>query len=418
MKKLFVFADFDWLDGPTLVGELGYESLRGSDSYSFKFDNEWLNRFGNLFLSADINNYPGQQYTQPDRDIFGCFSDALPDRWGRLLLNRREQILAREEKRPVRKLSSFDYLMGIDDYSRMGGLRFKEEINGDFINSETTLRIPPLADVSSLAAASMEVEKSEEQNQLPEMRWIQQLVHPGTSLGGARPKAGVMDSDGNLYVAKFPSRNDDYDVALWEHHSHLLAKAAGVNAASTSTIQVGQKYHALLSKRFDRLPDGRRKHFASALTLLGLNDGCDYKSGNGYLDIVDFILLNCRDVNENLRQLYRRVAFNIAIGNSDDHFRNHGFLLTPRGWTLSPAYDMNPTLNEYQALLINSSTNQADLDVLLDSSDEYMIGKDEAKRIIDEVKTGVSQWKTIALRLGITKREMEVFEQVFRRFLD
>lgn len=418
MKKLFVFADFDWLDGPTLVGELGYESLRGSDSYSFKFDNEWLNRFGNLFLSADINNYPGQQYTQPDRDIFGCFSDALPDRWGRLLLNRREQILAREEKRPVRKLSSFDYLMGIDDFSRMGGLRFKEEINGDFINSETTLRIPPLADVRSLAAASMEVEKSEEQNQLPEMRWIQQLVHPGTSLGGARPKAGVMDSDGILYIAKFPSRNDDYDVALWEHHSHLLAKAAGVNAASTSTIQAGEKYHALLSKRFDRLPDGRRKHFASALTLSGLTDGCDAKSGNGYLDIVDFILLNCRDVNENLRQLFRRVAFNIAIGNSDDHFRNHGFLLTPRGWTLSPAYDMNPTLNEYQVLLINSSTNQADLDVLLDSSDEYMIGKDEAKRIIDEVKTGVSQWKTIALRLGIAKREMEVFEQVYRRFLD
>ena len=418
MKKLFVFADFDWMDGPMLVGELGYESLRGSDSYSFRFDNEWLNRFGNLFLSADINNYPGQQYTQPDRDIFGCFSDALPDRWGRLLLNRREQILAMEEKRPVRKLSSFDYLMGIDDFSRMGGLRFKEDINGDFINSKTTLRIPPLADVRSLAAASMEIEKSEEQNQLPEMRWIQQLVHPGTSLGGARPKAGVMDSDGNLYVAKFPSRNDDYDVALWEHHSHLLAKAAGVNAASTSTIQVGQKYHALLSKRFDRLPDGRRKHFASALTLLGLNDGCDYKSGNGYLDIVDFILLNCRDVNENLRQLYRRVAFNIAIGNSDDHFRNHGFLLTPRGWTLSPAYDMNPTLNEYQALLINSNTNQADLDVLIDSSDEYMIGKDEAKRIIDEVKTGVSQWKTIALRLGIAKREMEVFEQVYRRFLE
>ena len=418
MKKLFVFADFDWLDGPTLVGELGYESLRGSDSYSFKFDNEWLNRFGNLFLSADINNYPGQQYTQPDRDIFGCFSDALPDRWGRLLLNRREQILAREEKRPVRKLSSFDYLMGIDDFSRMGGLRFKEEMNGDFINSETTLRIPPLADVRSLAAASMEVEKSEEQNQLPEMRWIQQLVHPGTSLGGARPKAGVMDSDGILYVAKFPSRNDDYDVAQWEHHSHLLAKAAGVNAASTSAIQAGEKYHALLSKRFDRLPDGRRKHFASALTLLGLTDGCDAKSGNGYLDIVDFIILNCRDVNENLRQLYRRVAFNIAIGNSDDHFRNHGFLLTPRGWTLSPAYDMNPTLNEYQALLINSNTNQADLDVLLDSSDEYMIGKDEAKRIIDEVKTGVSQWKTIALRLGIAKREMEVFEQVYRRILE
>ena len=247
MRTLFVFADFDWLDEPKLVGELGYESLRGSDSYSFKFDNEWLNRFGNLFLSADINNYPGPQYTQPDRDIFGCFSDALPDRWGRLLLNRREQILAREEKRPIRKLSSFDYLMGIDDFSRMGGLRFKEDLDGDFINTQTSLRIPPLADVRSLAVASMEIEKSEELNQLPETRWIQQLVHPGTSLGGARPKASVIDSEGNLYVAKFPSRNDDYDVALWEHHSHLLAKAAGVNAASTSTIQTGQKYHTLLS---------------------------------------------------------------------------------------------------------------------------------------------------------------------------
>lgn len=415
MRTLFVYADFDWLDEPMLVGELGYESLRGSDSYSFRFDNEWLSKFGNLFLSADINNYPGQQYTQPGRDIFGCFSDALPDRWGRLLLNRREQILAREEKRPVHKLSSFDYLMGIDDFSRMGGLRFKETLDGDFINSQTTLRIPPLADVRSLAAASIEIEKSEEQNQLPEMRWLQQLVHPGTSLGGARPKSSVIDSEGNLYVAKFPSRNDDYDVALWEHHSHLLAKAAGVNAASTSTIQAGQKYHTLLSKRFDRLPGGRRKHFASALTLLGLTDGCDAKSGNGYLDIVDFILLNCRDVNENLRQLYRRVAFNIAIGNSDDHFRNHGFLLTPRGWTLSPAYDMNPTLNEYQALLINSSTNQADLDVLLESSEEYMISKDEAKRIIDEVKTGVSQWRSIAARLGIAKREMEIFEQVYSK---
>ena len=415
MRTLFVYADFDWLDEPMLVGELGYESLRGSDSYSFRFDNEWLNKFGNLFLSADIYNYTGQQYTQLGRDIFGCFSDALPDRWGRLLLNRREQILAREEKRSVRKLSSFDYLMGIDDFSRMGGLRFKETLDGDFINSQTTLRIPPLADVRSLAAASIEIEKSEEQNQLPEMRWLQQLVHPGTSLGGARPKSSVIDSEGNLYIAKFPSRNDDYDVALWEHHSHLLAKAAGVNAACTSTIQVGQKHHALLSKRFDRLPGGCRKHFASALTLLGLTDGCDAKSGNGYLDIVDFILLNCCDVNNNLRQLYRRVAFNIAIGNSDDHFRNHGFLLSPRGWTLSPAYDMNPTLNEYQALLINSTTNYADLDVLLESSEEYMISKDEAKRIIDEVKAGVSQWKAIATRLGIAKREMEIFEQVYSK---
>ena len=417
MRTLFIYADFDLLDEPMLVGELGYESLRGSDSYSFKYDNNWLRQYGSLFLSADINNYPGQQYTQPDRDIFGCFSDALPDRWGRLLLNRREQILATEEKRPVRKLSSFDYLMGIDDFSRMGGFRFKESQDGEFINCEKSLRIPPLTDIRALVAASMEIEKSEELNQLPEKKWLLQLVHPGTSLGGARPKAGVMNDEGRICVAKFPSRNDDYDVGLWEHLSHLLAKEAGVEAAETSVIETGKKYHALLSKRFDRTVEGRRKHFASAMTLLGLTDGCDAKSGNGYLDIVDFILQNCCDVEQNLRQLYRRVAFNIAIGNSDDHFRNHGFLLTPRGWTLSPAYDMNPTLNEYQALLINSTTNHADLQVLLDSSEEYMIGKDEAVYIIEEVKAGVKHWNSIATRLGIAKREMDVFEQVFQRSL-
>lgn len=417
MKTLYVYADFAWLDEPMLVGELGYESLRGSDSYSFKYDNDWLRQYGSLYLSADINNYPGQQYTQPDRDIFGCFNDALPDRWGRLLLNRREQILATEEKRPVRKLSSFDYLIGIDDYSRMGGFRFKEKQDGEYINCEKSLRIPPLTDIRALVAASMEIEKSEELNQLPEKKWLLQLVHPGTSLGGARPKAGVINDEGRLCVAKFPSRNDDYDVGLWEHLSHLLAKEAGVEAAETSVIETGKKYHALLSKRFDRTVEGRRKHFASAMTLLGLTDGCDAKSGNGYLDIVDFILQNCCDVEQNLRQLYRRVAFNIAIGNSDDHFRNHGFLLTPRGWTLSPAYDMNPTLNEYQALLINSTTNHANLQVLLDSSEEYMIGKDEAVYIIEEVKAGVKYWKSIATRLGIAKREMDVFEQVFQRSL-
>ena len=415
MRTLFIYADFYWLDTPLLVGELGYESLRGSDSYSFKYDNDWLRQYGSLFLSADINSYPGRQYTQPDRDIFGCFSDALPDRWGRLLLNRREQILATEEKRPVRKLSSFDYLMGIDDFSRMGAFRFKKTPDGEFINCEKFLHIPPLTDIRALVAASMEIEKSEELNQLPEKKWLLQLVHPGTSLGGTRPKAGVMNEEGCLCVAKFPSRNDDYNIGLWEHHSHLLAKEAGVIAADTSVIETGDKYHALLSKRFDRTADGQRKHFASAMTLLGLTDGCDAKTGNGYLDIVDFILQSCCNVEDNLRQLYRRVAFNIAIGNSDDHFRNHGFLLTPKGWTLSPAYDMNPTLNEYQALLINSSTNRADLHVLLDSAEEYMIGKEEASRIIDEVKTAVKHWRSIATQLGIAKREMDVFKQVYQR---
>ena len=413
MRKIYVYADFDWLKTAVLVGELGYESLRGTDSYSFCYDHNWLRQYSDLYLSADINNYTGQQFTQPDRDIFGCFGDALPDRWGRLLLNRREQIRAQEEKRPVRKLSSYDYLLGIDDYSRMGGFRFKESPDGEFINCDVTLRIPPLTDIQVLVAASMEVEKSEERNLLPDKKWLLQLVHPGTSLGGARPKAGVLNEEGELCVAKFPSRNDEYDIGLWEHLSHLLAKEAGVEAAETRAITAGEKYHTLLSKRFDRTTDGHRRHFASAMTLLGLTDGCNAQTGNGYLDIVDFILQHCCNVEANLRQLYRRVAFSIAIGNSDDHFRNHGFLLTPKGWTLSPAYDLNPTFNDHQSLLINATTNRSDLQLLLASSEEYMIGKEEATHIIEEVKDGVSQWRSMATRIGIAKREMDLFAQVF-----
>lgn len=165
-------------------------------------------------------------------------------------------------------------------------------------------------------------------------------------MGGARPKANVIDTDKTLYVAKFPSRKDDYDVGLWEHFSHLLATKAGINAAKTKVLATGEKYHTLLSQRFDRTNDSKRIHFASAMTLLGLSDGDNATTGHGYLDIVDFIIQSCTDVERNLQELYRRVAFNICIGNTDDHFRNHGFLLTAKGWTLSPAYDMNPTLSD------------------------------------------------------------------------
>lgn len=412
MKKLYVFADFDCLKEPRLVGELSYESLRGSDSYGFCYSNEWLKDYGSLFLSDDLNNYPGQQYTAPDKDIFGCFSDALPDRWGRTLINRREQILAKDEKRPVRRLSSFDYLIGIEDFSRMGGLRFKESMDGDYINASETLRIPPLTDIRELIAASSEIEKSEEEDQLPEMRWIAQLVQPGSSLGGARPKASVLDENKNLCIAKFPSRKDDYDAGLWEHFSHLLAKKAGINAAETRVISTNNKYHTLLSRRFDRREDGKRIHFASAMTLLGLNDGANANTGNGYLDIVDFIIQNCTNVEDNLKELYRRVAFNICIGNTDDDFRNHGFLLTVKGWTLSPAYDMNPTVNEYQSLLISTDSNKADLSILLDGCEDYMLNRKTAENIVLEVVEAVKKWRELVARLDISEREMDMFAGV------
>ena len=413
MKRLYVYADFDWLTNTQFVGELSYESLRGSDSYGFKFSNEWLKQHGDIFLSDDLNNYPGLQYTRPDRDIFGCFADALPDRWGRTLLLRREQIEAEEEHRPVRRLSSFDFLTGIDDYSRMGGFRFKDTPDGDFINTHESLRIPPLTSMRTLIAASEEIERSEEQNQLPDKRWIAQLVQPGSSLGGARPKASVIDTDGTLYVAKFPSRKDDYDVGLWEHFSHLLAAKAGIHAAATKVIQANDKYHALLSRRFDRADNNRRIHFASAMTLLGLTDGDNASTGHGYLDMVDFIVRSGTQVEANLQELFRRVTFNVCIGNSDDHFRNHGFLLTAKGWTLAPAYDMNPTLNEYQSLLITSLSSKADLSVLLDACEEYMLTRTAAERIVAEVTAAVRDWRMVAQRIGIAKREQDMFAARF-----
>lgn len=414
MERLLVFADFDWLDKPELVGELCYEKLRGSESYAFRFDDNWLKFHAGIKLSEDINNYPGLQYTQPGNDIFGCFSDALPDRWGRTLLKRREQIQASEEKRAVRNLSSFDYLMGIDDFSRMGGFRLKRELDGDFINVSPSLKIPPLTELRQLVLASLEVEKSEENDVLPEKKWIAQLIQPGTSLGGARPKAGVLDDSGNLCIAKFPSRKDDYDTGLWEHFSHLLARKAGIYAAQTKVLGGLGKYHTLLSKRFDRTDEGKRIHFASSMSLIGLRDGDNAQGGYGYLNIVDFILQSCCDVEKNLQELYRRVAFNICIGNSDDHFRNHGFLLTPRGWTLSPAYDMNPTLNEYQSLLINESSNKADIRTLLESCESYMIKKEVAENIIRQVQAAVTGWENLAVLLQIPAREVTMFKDRFK----
>lgn len=414
MERLLVFADFDWLDKPELVGELCYEKLRGSDSYAFQYDEHWLKGHAEVKLSEDINNYPGMQYTQPGQDVFGCFSDALPDRWGRTMLKRREQILASEEKRAVRSLSSFDYLMGIDDFSRMGGFRFKKELEGEFINVSASLKIPPLTELKDLLHASREIEKSEEANVLPEKKWIAQLIQPGSSLGGARPKASVLDEKGNLCIAKFPSRKDDNDAGLWEHFSHLLAQKAGIEVAQTKVLGGLGKYHTFLSRRFDRKDEAKRVHFASSMSLLGLKDGDNAQGGYGYLDMVDFILQGCCDVEQNLQELYRRVAFNMCIGNSDDHFRNHGFLLTQKGWTLSPAYDMNPTLNEYQSLLVNESSNKADISVLLDSCESYLIKKEIAANIIQEVQTAVSGWESLAVQLQIPVREMTLFKDRFK----
>ena len=410
MQELFIYADFDWFEEPELVGRLTYERLRGNGTYGFCFDKIWLKNHSDIILSEDISNFFGFQYSKEER-VFGFISDTLPDRWGTRLLIRKEQAEAKEQGRSVRTLYSHDYLKGVDDFSRMGALRFKETEDGDFINIQSRLSIPPLTSVRELTRVSQEYEKADERNELPEIKWIQQLEHPGTSLGGARPKANVMDDANNLWIAKFPSRNDDYDVALWEHFCHVLARNAFINSAETQLLSVDNGQHALLSKRFDRTRTGKRIHFASAMAMTGLNDGDNYETGHGYLDIVDFIIQNCVNVDNNLEELYRRVAINICMGNSDDHFRNHGFLLTKKGWTLAPAYDLNPTTNETQSLLIDENSNEASLERLLDACEDYYISSDKASRIIEQVQMAVRNWRTVANSLQIPVSEQGRFAE-------
>ena len=409
METLYIYADFDWLDKPELIGRLTYERLRGNGTYGFSFDNDWLKNHSDILLSEEVGNFSGFQYSQEEH-VFGFVSDTLPDRWGRRLLERKEQTEAIEEKRPKRTLYSYDYLVGIDDYLRMGALRLKKDPDGEFLNSDSRLIVPPLTSIKELTIAAQEYEKSDEANELPEEKWIRQLAHPGMSLGGARPKANVVDEKEHLWIAKFPSRKDVYDMALWEHLCHLLAKEAGINVAETNLIPAGNDgYHALLSKRFDRTDDGKRIHFASAMTMTGLTDGDNHETGHGYLDIVDFIIKGCCDVDENLNELYRRVAFNICVGNSDDHFRNHGFLLTKKGWTLSPAYDLNPTDSMTQSLLIDNDSNESSLRRLQTVCDDYYISSETAEQIISDVTTAIGRWETIAKNLHISNEEMNRF---------
>ena len=409
MKRITVYADFDFLAAPLEIGTLGYERVRGKDHFFFEYSREWLKQHGGIVLSGDLMNVPSLQHPRGADSVFGFVKDSFPDRWGRLLLDRRERLKAQSEGRPVRMLTNYDYLTGIEDFTRMGGIRYKDEDSNGFINVSAKYLVPPIESLRTLCDACHEIESAEERNELPEQRWLDQLIDPGTSLGGARPKANVIDNEGKLYVAKFPSKKDLENTELIEHFSHRLAAKSGINVANTRTIRISKDRDLLLSERFDRTAEGRRIHFASAMSLLGLEDGAGSSNGNGYLDIVDFILQGCVDVQQNLRELYRRVAFNVMFGNSDDHFRNHGFLLTPKGWTLSPAYDINPGTKMHQCILIDQYTEQSDAGILLQSSSRYMLEKNEAMGIIEEVRSTIKDWRKTATELQISHKIFEPY---------
>lgn len=409
MKRITVYADFDFLASPQEIGTLGHEHVRGKDHFVFEYSREWLKQHGGIVLSGDLLNVPSLQHPRGNDSVFGFVKDSFPDRWGRLLLDRRERLMAQSEGRVVRLLTNYDYLTGIEDHTRMGGIRYKKDDSDDYINASAKYHVPPIESLRALCDACHEIELAEERNELPEQRWIDQLIDPGTSLGGARPKANVIDTDGKLYVAKFPSKKDLENTELLEHFSHRLAAAAGINVAKTRTIKISKDRDLLLSERFDRTTEGKRIHFASAMSLLGMEDGSGSSTGNGYLDIVDFILQGCTDVQQNLRELFRRVAFNVMFGNTDDHFRNHGFLLTPKGWTLSPAYDINPGVKLHQCLLIDQYTEQSDVNILLAACNSYMLEEKEAKEIIEEVRHTLKDWRSVATKLQLGSKNIEPY---------
>ena len=415
MEKLDVIASFDWMDKEEKVGTLGHEYLRGSDVFSFEFDKNWLKTFPKIDFGQDLRPYPGVQYSR-DNHIFGCFSDALPDRWGRRLIDLRTSL--ETEGKSSHTLSDWNYLKGVEDELRMGGFRFQDPDSGAFISSTLSYSVPPVIQIDELLQAAKEIEKSEYKHLKPEKKWVQRLFQPGSSMGGARPKACVQ-SGGHLYLAKFPSINDDVNVSRWEHFAHLMAKECGINVAETKVIKAGTGQDILLSKRFDRTEEKKRIHMASSLTVLGLTDGDGQRTGKGYLDIVDFIISGGGNhIETNLEELYKRVAFNICIGNTDDHFRNHSFLLGKEGWELSPAYDINPTNSMFQALLIDANSNDSSLNRLYNAHEFYMLDETTARGIIKDVTRNMKYWENMAEDLGLPRREITHFTNRFEQGME
>lgn len=415
MEKLYVIASFDWMDKEEKVGTLRHEYLRGSDVFSFEFDKSWLKAFPKINFGQDLRPYTGVQYSR-DNHIFGCFSDALPDRWGRRLIDLRTSL--ETEGKASHTLSDWNYLKGVEDELRMGGFRFQEPDSGAFISSTPSYSVPPVIQIDELLQAAKEIEKSEYKHLKPEKKWVQRLFQPGSSMGGARPKACVQ-SGGHLYLAKFPSINDDVNVSRWEHFAHLMAKECGINVAETKVIKAGTGQDILLSKRFDRTEEKKRIHMASSLTVLGLTDGDGQRTGKGYLDIVDFIISGGGNhIETNLEELYKRVAFNICIGNTDDHFRNHSFLLGKKGWELSPAYDINPTNSMFQALLIDANSNDSSLNSLYNAHEFYMLDETTARGIIKDVTRNMKYWENMAEDLGLPRREITHFTNRFEQGME
>ena len=337
-KTILVYDDFS-SDVPILLGKLYVGVIKGGESYSFEYDKEWLtNNKLSINLDPELQPFAGRQFPS-GKSIFGVFADSSPDRWGRVLMNKRERLHAEKEGRKPRKLYDSDYLLGVYDETRMGGIRFKLESDGAFLSDDRETATPPWTSLRTLEEASRNFERDETGNA---EKWLTQLIRPGSSLGGARPKATVVDAKGELWIAKFPSKNDENDTGAWEMVVHDLAKSCGLNVPESKIEKFSKYGSTFLVKRFDR--DGERRiHFASAMTLLCKSDGASAADGTSYLDIVGFIKSYGANPKHDMVELWKRIVFNMAVTNTDDHLRNHAFILSKNGWNL-PSQKFIPRL--------------------------------------------------------------------------
>lgn len=408
-KKIYVYADFlTYKNSP--VGVLHVSNSKGKEFYSFEYDEKWLQE-RDISLDPDLELYKGRQYITDDKSIFGVFADSCPDRWGRRLLNRQEETRARANKEKPRKLQESDYLLGVFDEARMGGLRFKTDPEGEFLANDPQYSIPPWTSLRELEQASV----SFEQNDNPSgEKWLKQLLAPGSSLGGARPKASVLAPDGSLWIAKFPSKHDDINTGAWEMVTHDLAKFCGLNVPEAKADSFSKLGTTFLVKRFDR--DGaRRIHFSSAMTMLGKEDGANVSDGSSYLEIVSFLKAKGASPKRDIQELWKRIAFSMAVSNTDDHFRNHGFILTSKGWELSPMYDVNPDIyGEYLSLNVDDSNSRIDFELAVDAAPYYGIEKKDAAERVAEIQAHVKKnWLPLSKKYGISRGEAERMKEAF-----
>ncbi len=410
-----VWADWAGLGGPAFMGTLCATPARSKEIFSFEYDRGWLRNGPAQTLDPALALYQGPQYAAAGKDNFGLFLDSSPDRWGRRLMQRREAQAAREEKRDPRPLRESDYLLGVYDGHRMGGLRFRTTPGGPFLDDNAALASPPWTSLRELENASLQLERDDSEKDPQYSAWLRMLIAPGGSLGGARPKAGVVDPQGHLWIAKFPSPTDETDVGAWECVVHRLALAAGVTVAPGRAQKFSSRHHTFLAKRFDRTEDGQRHHFASAMTLLGRSDGDDASSGASYLEIAEFLMQHGARAEEDLVQLWRRIVFSICVSNMDDHLRNHGFLLRPEGWALSPAYDMNPVATaDGLKLNVSEYDNSLSLDLSREVAKYFRIKAPRAEQILGEVVAAVRDWRAAATSLGIPASEQNRMARAFR----